>query len=111
MRSGAARGHQGYFHETAFYGSDDEFVSLVAPFVLDGVAAGEPTLVACGEANEKLPREVLGHTAEITYVPAGDQYARPTSAIRRYLEVFADLTASGARQIRVVGDVPHPGVG
>jgi anti-sigma regulatory factor (Ser/Thr protein kinase) len=112
MRSGAARGHEGYFHETAFYGSDEEFVSLVAPFVLEGVAAGEPTLVACGEINEKLLRGALGHAAAgITYVPADDQYARPTSAIKRYREVFADLTASGARQIRVIGDVPHPGVG
>ena len=48
MRSGAAAGHPGYFHETAFYGSDDEFVDIVAPFVRDGIAAGEPTVVACG---------------------------------------------------------------
>ncbi len=111
MRSGAARGHEGYFHETAFYGSDDEFVALVAPFVLDGVSAGEPTLVVCGDTNEKLLREALRDAAGITYLPADDQYARPTTAIKRYREAFVDLTASGARQIRVVGDVPHPGIG
>ncbi|HEX6347353.1 sensor histidine kinase [Umezawaea sp.] len=112
MRSGAARGHEGYFHEAAFYSSDEEFLALVAPFVLDGVAAGEPTLIACGTTNEKLLREALGDAdGGITYVPADDQYSRPTSAIKRYREVFEDLAAGGARQIRVIGDVPHPGVG
>ncbi|MCS7477513.1 anti-sigma factor RsbA family regulatory protein [Umezawaea endophytica] len=112
MRSGAARGYEGYYHETAFYDSDEEFLALVAPFVLDGVAAGEPTLVACGGLNEKLLRAELGGSATgITYVAADDRYSRPTSAIKRYREVFAELTAAGARQIRVIGDVPHPGVG
>ena len=112
MRSGAARGHEGYFHETAFYGSDEEFLAVVMPFLVDGAAAGEPTLVSCGPANEKLLRAELGDSADgITYLTTGDQYARPTSAIKRYREVFGDLAASGAAQIRAVGDVPHPGVG
>ncbi|HEX6130915.1 MAG TPA: MEDS domain-containing protein, partial [Actinomycetota bacterium] len=60
MRSGAARGHAGYLHETAFYGSDDAFVDVVAPFLLGGVEAGEPTVVACRPAGTALLRDAVG---------------------------------------------------
>lgn len=110
MRSGAAADHVGYFHETAFYHSDDEFVSVVAPFVADGAAAGEPTIVACGDRNTALLRNAVGE-AGVRYVSGGDQYTRPGPTIRAYLAMFDELMAAGAAQIRVVGDVPHPGVG
>ena len=37
--------------------------------------------------------------------------SRPSEAISSYRTLFAEHTASGARQMRVVGDVPHPGTG
>src|SRR5213596_3424618 len=45
MRTGAARGHVGHFHEAGFYGSDAEFAALIVPFVEEGVAAGEPVII------------------------------------------------------------------
>ncbi|MET1073689.1 MAG: sensor histidine kinase [Umezawaea sp.] len=111
MRSGAARGHVGHFHETAFYGSDEEFVSVVEPFVSDGVGAGEPTVVSCSDSNEKLVREALGDVSGVTFLPSADEYVRPTSTIKRFRDVFAGFVDTGARQIRVIGDVPHPGTG
>ena len=110
MRSGAAAGHPGYFHETAFYGSDDEFVDIVAPFVRDGIAAGEPTVVACGPVNAGLLERAVGRTG-IRFLPGAGQYAQPGPTIRSYRTIFADFVAQGAEQIRVIGDVPHPGVG
>jgi anti-sigma regulatory factor (Ser/Thr protein kinase) len=109
MRSGAARGHVGYFHETAFYGGDDEFRSIVVPFVDGGVAAGEPVLVACRPEHERLVRDAVADVSGIVFLPGGDQYERPTEAILTYRKLFAEY--AGAAQIRVVGDVPHPGVG
>lgn len=111
MRTGAASGTEGYFHEAAFYRSDDEFLALVMPFLTDGVAAGEPTLVTLGEANSQLVRAALTTTRGISFVPAETQYARPAAAIRTYQELMADYVRRGATQIRIVGDVPHPGVG
>jgi anti-sigma regulatory factor (Ser/Thr protein kinase) len=111
MRSGAAAGTVGYFHETALYGSDDELMDVVAPFLLDGVEAGEPTLVTFGERNADLVRKALGPACGVTFLPGADQYARPASAIRSYQRTFARLESLGAEQIRVVGDVPHPGTG
>jgi anti-sigma regulatory factor (Ser/Thr protein kinase) len=111
VRSGAAAGHAGYFHETAFYGSDDEFVEDVVPFVEGGLAAGEPTLVACGPANTALLREAVSDPSGISFLPGAHQYARPGRTIKWYRELLAGYVARGATQVRVVGDVPHPGVG
>jgi anti-sigma regulatory factor (Ser/Thr protein kinase) len=108
-RTGAARGHAGYFHETAFYGSDEGFRSLVAPFVDGGVAAGEPVVVACHPVNERLLRDEVADVSGVVFLPGSDQYERPTEAILAYRKLFAEY--EGVAQIRVVGDVPHPGVG
>lgn len=111
MRTGAAKGHLGYFHEAAFYGSDEELLDVVVPFLEDGVAAGEPTLVAFDEPNEKLVRSAMSDTRGISFLDGSAQYARPAVAIKLYRDLLASHVADGARQIRVVGDVPHPGVG
>lgn len=111
MRSGAPADHTGYFHETAFYGSDEELVAIAAPFVEGGLAAGEPTLVALGARNADLLRRALGARDGLEFLPAGDQYARPARAIATYRELLAGYVARGAEQIRVIGDVPHPGTG
>lgn len=111
MRSGAAVGHTGYFHETAFYGSDDEFLAIVVPFIEGGVVAGEPTFVTLAERNAGLVQGAMATVDGVTFVPGNHQYARPAATIRSYRELFGQQVAAGATQIRVVGDVPHPGFG
>ncbi|MEU3646083.1 sensor histidine kinase [Lentzea sp. NPDC034063] len=101
----------GFFHETAFYGSDDDFLAHAVPFLENGLRAGEPSIVACAEQNTALLRGALGRDAAVTYMPGADQYARPSEAISSYRSLFAEHTAGGAQQMRVVGDVPHPGMG
>ncbi|MFI5915720.1 anti-sigma factor RsbA family regulatory protein [Dactylosporangium sp. NPDC051541] len=111
MRTGAAAAHRGYFHETGFYSSDQEFLNLVGPFFTDGLQAGEPVVSACAPHHQQLLRDVFGPNAGIRFVDGDGQYQRPAGAIRQYQAMFADLVADGATQIRVAGDVPHPGVG
>lgn len=110
-RSGAAAGHTGYFHEAAFYGSDDELLAIAVPFVEGGIEAGEPTLVNLGDRNTALVRAALGDGAGVTYVAASDQYARPAATIASYRDLLASYVAGGATQVRVIGEVPHPGTG
>lgn len=105
-RTGAAAGHRGYFHEAAFYGSPAELLAIVLPFLLDGVAAGEPTLVAFGDEHAALVRDALPPDAKVDFVAAGARYARPASAIREFRTLFAGHTEAGAAQIRVVGELP-----
>jgi len=110
VRSAAARGHAGHLHETAFYGSDDAFVDIVAPFLLGGVDAGEPTVVACRPAGTALLREAVGGNG-VAYVDGVEAYARPARTIRTLRELFAAHAGEGSPQVRIVGDVPHPGTG
>jgi anti-sigma regulatory factor (Ser/Thr protein kinase) len=111
MRSGAAADRSGYFHETAFYDSDEEFLALIVPFFTDGLEAGEPVISAFAAANQSLVRDAFGTGSGIRFVDGDSQYARPAGTIRRYRELFGEYAAGGAHQIRVAGDVPHPGAG
>lgn len=111
MRTGAAAGHRGYFHETAFYGSDEEFLALIVPFFAEGLEAGEPVVSAFAPANQQLVRDTFGDSSGVRYIGGEAQYLRPAGAIRRYRDLFGEYASGGASQIRVAGDVPHPGVG
>lgn len=110
MRTGAPAGRAGYFHEAVRYDSDEEFLAVVVPFLSGGVESEEPTIVALGEHNAGLVRDALGDTPVIFHA-GGDVYSRPAAAIRAYRELFAEHTAEGAHQIRVVGELPAAALG
>jgi len=98
--------HDGYLHEAVCYGTDEELLAVVLPFLRDGIAEGEQTIVALGEPNTALVREALGDGAQTLFQSGGDLYARPAGAIRAYRDLFTEYTAGGARRIRVVGELP-----
>ncbi|MGY0006648.1 anti-sigma factor RsbA family regulatory protein [Micromonospora sp. I033] len=106
MRTGAAAGHVGYYHEAILYDSDEHLLAVVLPFLLGGVEAGEPTVVGFGGRNAELVRRALPAGTAVTFLPGGDLYARPTAAIRSYRKLLASYVADGARQIRIVGELP-----
>jgi anti-sigma regulatory factor (Ser/Thr protein kinase) len=101
----------GFYHETAFYGSDDDFLAIAVPFVEGGLRDGQPTLVACAAKNTALLRDALGRAEAVVYLPGADHYARPADAIASYRDIFGEHARAGATQIRTIGDVPHPGFG
>ena len=105
MRTGAAAGNAGYFHEAVCYDSDEHLLGVVVPFLLGGVAAGEPTVVALGERNAALVRAALPAGGPVIYLTGGDMYARPASAIRSYRRLLADHVSAGAAQIRILGEL------
>jgi anti-sigma regulatory factor (Ser/Thr protein kinase) len=106
MRTGAPRDHTGYFHEAVLYRSPDELLDITVPFLLDGVAAGEPTVVALGDEHAHLVKLATSGAPGITYLGGGDTYARPATAIRSYRRLMSDFIAGGAEQIRIVGELP-----
>jgi anti-sigma regulatory factor (Ser/Thr protein kinase) len=109
MRTGAAADHRGFFHETGLYSSEQELLSIVAPFLAGGADAGEPTLVAVGEANERLIKSAIGHSPKISFLSG--TYSKPASVISSYRKALAAHVAEGAAQVRVVGEIPNPGLG
>lgn len=110
MSSGAAAGHRGYFHQAAVHGSQDEFLSIVVPFLQDAVRAEEPAIVALDENNEQLVRTAIPDTPGLSFVAADGQYTEPASTIKAYRQLLAEHTARGAPQIRIVGEIPNLGV-
>jgi anti-sigma regulatory factor (Ser/Thr protein kinase) len=113
VRTGAAAGHAGYFHEAVYYASDEELLAVVVPFLRGGVAEDEPTIVALGEQHAALVRTALParDAAKVVFHPGGDMYARPASAIRSYREMLAGYAAAGAGQIRIIGELPPTELG
>ena len=111
MRTGAAHGHVGHFHEAGFYGSDAEFAALIVPFVEEGVAAGEPVIIGYDDRKAGLLRSWLADPAAVEFIADQGLYATPTRAIAAYRRLFEFHTTMGAAQIRIAGDVPHPGNG
>ncbi|MBO4207962.1 sensor histidine kinase [Micromonospora echinofusca] len=106
MRTGPAAGFHGYFHEAFCYDSDEEFLAVAVPFLLDGVAAGEPTLVTLGDRTTELIRAALPAEPGVTFLTGAGLYDRPSAAIRSYQELLASLTTDGGPQIRIIGEMP-----
>ena len=111
MRSGAASGEAGHFHEAGFYGSDAEFRSLIVPFAEEGIAAGEPVIIGYDDRKCGLLRSWLTDPSAAEFIADNSLYATPARAIATYRRLFDFHLAMGAAQIRIAGDVPHPGNG
>ncbi len=109
MRTSA--GGRGYDHAAVYYGSYDELLAVVVPFVRAGVDAGEPTVVSLTREKSDLVRAALPDASDVEFLVADDLYARPAAAIKSYRELMADYVAAGARGIRIFGEVPRSGLG
>jgi anti-sigma regulatory factor (Ser/Thr protein kinase) len=111
MRTGAARGQVGHFHEAGFYGSDAEFAALIVPFVEEGLVANEPVIIGYDERKAGLLRSWLTDPSAVEFITGNSLYATPAQAIATYRRLFEFHVAMGAEQIRIAGDVPHQGNG
>jgi anti-sigma regulatory factor (Ser/Thr protein kinase) len=111
IRTGAARGHVGHYHEAGFYGSDAEFAALIVPFAEEGTAAGEPVILGYDDRKSGLLRSWLSDPSAVEFIGDKSLYATPARAIATYRRLFEFHVAMGAGQIRIAGDVPHPGNG
>jgi anti-sigma regulatory factor (Ser/Thr protein kinase) len=111
MRTGAARGHVGHYHEAGFYGSDAEFAALIVPFAEEGIAAGEPVIIGYDDRKSGLVWSWLSDPSAVTFIGDKGLYATPARAIAAYRRLFEFHVAMGAGQIRIAGEVPHPGNG
>ena len=99
----------GFIHEAAFYDSDGALLEVVIPFLEEAVQAGEPAVVALDERGNGLVRAALREPPGVLFVDGLAQHNRPANTVAAYRELFSEQVALGARQIRVVGSIPHPG--
>lgn len=100
----AARAHDNFRHEAYLYRGDDEFLAGTADFVRDGVAAGQPVMVAVvAERLERL-REALGHDARsVVFADMGDLGRNPAGIIPAW-NGFVEVFGADGRPVRGVGE-------
>jgi anti-sigma regulatory factor (Ser/Thr protein kinase) len=109
MSQDTATGAHGLIHQAAFYDCDEQFLAIVVPFVRGGVDADEPTVVALDDGRTELIRSAIAASPHLSFMPGA--YDRPACVLKSFDKVLRGYLSAGARQIRVVGEVPHPGVG
>jgi anti-sigma regulatory factor (Ser/Thr protein kinase) len=97
----------GLRHDALLYGSEEDFVSSLVPFVRDGVTTGEPVLAVLTKPHIDLLSARLGATAtSVRFVDADEWYRRPIAALAEYRRSTEMHVAAGAERVRVIGEVP-----
>ena len=92
-------------HRALVYGSDEEFVDTLAPFVEEGVERSEPVIVSTTSGRAARIRRRLGAAAErVEFRGSAGVYTRPDAALRHFRSFVEDRLAEGASWIRVVGE-------
>ncbi|MBV9649551.1 MAG: sensor histidine kinase [Pseudonocardiales bacterium] len=97
------------FHEAAFYSSEDELLNIAVPFLEASLETGAPSMVVLNERDSELIRSVIPDTSQLSFLR--DPYLRPASVIKSVQQVLTGQMFDGTEQIRILGEVPHPGMG
>jgi anti-sigma regulatory factor (Ser/Thr protein kinase) len=96
-------------HEALFYNGDDGFLRGTLSFVREGLAAGEPLLVAVGEQRARLLSDALGGDAErVCFVAMHEVGRNPARAIPAWRDFLAEH-AEHPRGVRGIGEPAWPG--
>lgn len=96
-----------YQHEAFFYRGEQEFLDGTVPFVRDGVALGEPVLVATNRHRIEAMRTLLGEAAvAVRFVDMGALGANPACIIPAWLEFVRE---HAGRPLRGIGEPVWPG--
>ncbi|MCC8249480.1 sensor histidine kinase [Saccharothrix luteola] len=98
-----------FVHEALLYRDDEEYLAGTVPFVRDGVAAGEPVLVAVPQHGIGLLRRALGGLAEqVEFLDMRRAGRNPGRIIPGVLTAFTDNHAATGR-VRIIGEPIWPG--
>jgi transcriptional regulator with XRE-family HTH domain len=91
-------------HRVLTYGSDDEFIAAVVPFLEEGLEQSH-CLAVLTEAKQGLVRDALGERSGLVeFADWADWYRSPQEALRRYGELVKQKVELGAVWIRVVAE-------
>ncbi|MCE6997146.1 MEDS domain-containing protein [Saccharothrix sp. S26] len=92
-----------FVHPALFYGSDEEYLAGLVPFVTDGLELGHPVAVAVPGKRLDLLRDALGDAArDVTMLDMAEEGRNPGRIIPRVLRRFAD--ARQDRHVRIIGE-------
>lgn len=95
-------------HEALIHVSDDEMAGALVPFLRDGLARDQGTVVAAGERTVGVLSAALGADADrVLFVPADFVYATPHGAINAYHGVIRKFLQEGRSGVCAVGEVKY----
>jgi anti-sigma regulatory factor (Ser/Thr protein kinase) len=93
-----------FSHEALLYANDEDFLDGTLPFVRDGVAAGEPVLVAlAAEKNERLRGELGGDADRVLFADMRELGANPARILPAWLD-FVSAHGAGGGPMRGIGE-------
>ncbi|MGV9566740.1 anti-sigma factor RsbA family regulatory protein [Streptomyces sp. NPDC003480] len=99
---------EAFVHPALFYRGPQQYVAGTVPFVLAGLAAGEPVAVAAPPDRLALIRDSLGGRAdEVSFVDMTQAGRNPGWIIPGVLRRFADTHGEG--RVRIIGEPIWPG--
>jgi anti-sigma regulatory factor (Ser/Thr protein kinase) len=102
----APSGARRHLHDALLYDSPAELAAVAAPFLLEGLAAGDAAVIATSAATADLLREAVGSDSGVHVLERGDVYrARTPAAITTFRRLAEQREAAGARCVRVVGEI------
>lgn len=92
-------------HGALMYGSNEELLRAVLPYLVEGIERSEFLFVVTTSANTELIRNALGRDAqEIQFARAEEWYRSPSQALTGYRELLRDRCHPGAPWVRVLGE-------
>ncbi|WP_245160171.1 sensor histidine kinase [Blastococcus sp. CT_GayMR20] len=95
-----------YLHDALLYDSPAELVDIAAPWLLEGLAAGDAAVVATSAATADVLRDAVGGEPRVHVLERGDVYrARTPTAITTFRSLAEQRAAEGISRVRVVGEV------
>ncbi|MEU7998385.1 sensor histidine kinase [Micromonospora sp. NPDC049060] len=97
-----ARAAGAFVHEGLFYHDREGLLAGTVPFITDGLAAGEPVLVAMPGANLRLVRDAVGPTDAVRWADMSEAGRNPGRIIPWVLQAFIDQHAG--RRARIIGE-------
>ena len=100
-----------FLHPALFYRGDEQYLAGTVPFLLAGLAAGEPVAVAAPPDRLRLIRDGLGARSEqVHFVDMTRDGRNPGRIIPWVLRAFADSRPVGpGERVRIIGEPIWPG--
>jgi anti-sigma regulatory factor (Ser/Thr protein kinase) len=94
-------------HNLYAYDEDGAFVDHVAPFLRQGLAEHEATVLVVDPRKRALLRQALGDLLDrVGYIDRDTYYTRPEDALAGYDAQVRRYLQAGARRVRVFGELP-----
>lgn len=96
--------HSSFRHEAFFYKDEADFVAGLVPFVHEGVALGQPVMIAVTNPRLALLRTALSDDASSVYFVDMAQLGRNPARIIPGWRTFVDEHSGDGRPVRGVGE-------